>query len=90
MHYQLKSNLLLQTVADEMVILDPESGHYFTLNEVGRRMLEIYRESGDLEQSVTRLGEEYDADADTLRQDLERLLQELEAQGLAQRVTPTP
>jgi len=90
MTYQLKPNLLFQSVADEMVILDPDSGHYFTLDEVGRRMLEVYGEKGSIEQSIPPLCEEYDTDADTLQQDLERLLQEMAEQGLAERMPSVP
>ena len=42
--YQLKPDLLLQKVADEMVLLEPESGEYFTLNSVGADMLELMQQ----------------------------------------------
>lgn len=90
MTYQLKPNLLLQAVAGETVILDPDSGEYYTLDDVGSRMITLYRDCGSLEDAVAALVEEYEADAATVRQDLEALLQEMEAQGLAELVKPTP
>lgn len=90
MNYTLKPNLLLQAVAGETVILDPDSGSYFTLDEVGSRMLERYRETGSLEGSVALLLEEYDTDAETLREDLEALLRAMEGQGLVERTAGEP
>ncbi len=90
MEYRLKPGLLLQAVGDETVILDPESGNYFTLDEVGSRMIALYRECAQMETTVSRLLREYETDAATLRHDLEALLEEMERQGLAQRAITEP
>lgn len=88
MTYRIKPRVLLQAVADEMVLLDPESGVYFTLDPVGRRMLELYREhDGSRERTISALLEEYDADAQTLGDDLDALLQSMVAEGLAEPIT---
>lgn len=86
--YRISEDLLLQTVKDESVILDPGSGVYFTLNPVGTRMLQLYRTSGDAETVVKQIVVEYEVDIDLVRRDLRNLLEELSANGLADRTDP--
>ncbi len=87
MPYRLKENLLLQAVANETVILDPDSGSYFTLDDVGTRMIELLRESGSIEQTVKEMVKEYDASPDTIRGDLQTLLQGMSDAGLMEQAT---
>lgn len=82
--YRMAPELLLQTVRDEAVILDPRHGDYFTLNDVAARMLQLYRESGDIGQVTERIVDEYVVAAADARQDLEQLLTELAAHDLAE------
>ncbi len=82
--YRLKPHLLLQRVAGETVILDPESGRYYTLDEVATRMIELFT-SVSLEETLSAMVEEYDTDIDTVRSDLEALLESMAGQGLVER-----
>jgi hypothetical protein len=82
--YEIAPSLLLQAVADETVILDPATGNYFTLNATGTRMLQVFREAGDVEEAVVQLATEFDAPPDVLRGDLVGLLDQLVREGLAQ------
>ena len=82
MSYHLKPNLLLQAVADETVILDPDSGNYYTLDDVGTRMIELLQETGSLDATVELMAKEYDATAATVQADLTELLEKMAQQGL--------
>ncbi|MCU0894665.1 MAG: PqqD family protein [Rhodospirillales bacterium] len=82
--YEIAPSLLLQAVADETVILDPATGNYFTLNATGTRMLQVFREAGDVEEAVVQLATEFDAPPEVLRRDLVDLLEQLVREGLAQ------
>jgi len=82
MPYYLKPNLLLQAVADETVILDPESGSYYTLDDIGTRMIELLQETGSLDATVELMAKEYDATAATVQADLTELLEKMTQQGL--------
>lgn len=84
--YRIPDELLLQTVNDEAVILDPKTGNYFTLNAVGTRMLQLYREYSDVDAVVDRVVAEYAVDKATAHDDLQALLQDLSAHGLAEPV----
>lgn len=84
--YRIPKDLLLQTVKDEAVILDPKTGNYYTLNAVGTRMLQLYREQADAEAVVDAITSEYAIDTGTAREDLQQLLQGMAANGLAEPV----
>ena len=75
--YKIPETSVNQKVGDELVILNLESGHYFGLDEVGARMVELIGEHGEIDKVVTCLIEEYDATPAQIKGDLEELLTEL-------------
>ncbi len=83
--YRIPANVAVQKVADEMVILDLDSGRYYGLDEVGARIVEILQEHGTTEAVLAALEAEYDASRETLQADLKTLLKRLEENGLVQR-----
>jgi hypothetical protein len=66
----------------ESILLDPESGTYYTLNEIGSRVWELAADRPTLDEVHDILLTEYEIDAETLRRDLETLLDRLEAEDL--------
>ena len=74
--------VLKQSLDNEIILLDLESGRYFGLQEVGFRAWEALTESGDTDAVFTTLLAEYAVDAETLRQDLDELWQGLMEAGL--------
>jgi len=74
--------VLFQDVGDEAVLLNLQTEHYFSLNDVGTRMWQLLCEHGDTDTVVARLSDLYDAEVDTLRQDLAELIVELHEAAL--------
>lgn len=85
MPYQIPAHLLLQSVADETVILDPESGNYFTLDPVGTRMIDLLRSTDSIEQTVAGVVAEFAVSAQTASEDLITLLEQMVEHGLVQK-----
>lgn len=79
---KVSDNVLFQQINNECVLLNMESEQYFGLDDVGARIWEILSENGDTENALATLQAEYDADEQTLRQDLSKLLSELESEKL--------
>lgn len=73
----VSEDVVYENVGDELVLLDLQSGTYFGLNSVGRRIWELLIASGDASIVLERLGQEYDAPLDQLGEDLKQLLQQL-------------
>jgi hypothetical protein len=74
--------VLFQDVGDEAVLLNLQTEHYFSLNDVGTRMWQLLSEHGETATVLARLSDAYDIDVDTLRQDLAELIAKLHKAAL--------
>ena len=74
--YKLKDDVLAQKVVDEMVILEPENGEYFTVNGVGTEMISL------LDEVVAAMMTRFDVSEADVRQDYQDLIGQLKSQGL--------
>lgn len=75
---KLQPSTLLRELDGETVLLNLQTEIYFSLDEVGARLLELARGLSSLDATVDAALQEFDTDAATLRQDLGALLDELE------------
>lgn len=85
---QASSRIISCELAGEAVLLDPQAGLYFGLNEVGAvvwAMLASPCRVSDLHSTVIA---RFDVDEDTCHDDVMTLVEELVARGLAVVVPP--
>lgn len=82
--YKIPDHLLVQMVRDETVILDPASGTYYTLDAIGTRVLQLYRETPDVDAAAAQIAAEYQVTRETARHDILALLEQMAAVGLAE------
>lgn len=66
----------------ESVVLNAESGHYFGLNEVAARILEIVQTPTNLDAVVDTLLKEYEVERHVLSKDVETFIKQMSAKGL--------
>lgn len=79
----IKPEVMLQRVADEMVLLEPASGDYFTLNEVGAIIAEQMQAGKSEDKIASYLTEVFDVTFEQAQQDTQSLLEALVDAGLA-------
>ncbi|MCB1876983.1 MAG: PqqD family protein [Chromatiales bacterium] len=79
---QMPQHVLMQRVQGECLLLNLESGKYFTLDTIGTRMLDLAMDETDAETCVRQLQQEYDAEAAHIRHDFRELLDNLRTKGL--------
>ena len=79
---RVPDDVLISNLQDESVILNLDSERYFGLDSVGTRILSVLSTSDSIEAAYNTLVQEYDVDADVLRQDLLALVESLVDQGL--------
>jgi hypothetical protein len=77
--YHLPDDVMFTAVEDEYVMLHVARGEYFSLNPVARFMFDRLRAGCDEAAVVERCVREYDVDAETVRRDLDELVDELVA-----------
>ncbi|OOZ44758.1 PqqD family protein [Solemya velum gill symbiont] len=84
-HLLIPSHVQAQEVSDETVLLDLESEVSFGLDEIGTRVWQLIRESGDPEAIFDTILSEYEVSAEQLESDLDALYEKLLQAGLVVR-----
>jgi hypothetical protein len=82
MEPRICQDVLWNKVEGDVVILNLESGIYFSMSGVGSRFWELIAEGASREDAVQRLTDEYKVDASRLESDLDALLRDLSSEGL--------
>lgn len=69
--------VIAQKATNDFLLFNLEDGNYYSLNEVGYRIWELCDGSRTVGQIVDLLAAEYEAPAETLKEDALALIQEL-------------
>jgi len=72
-----RDEVLARSVGQETVLLDLETGIYYTLNSVAATVWAALERGHTAEQAVALVIERYEVDEDTARADIEELINEL-------------
>jgi PqqD family protein of HPr-rel-A system len=78
----IPDNVVYEVLDDEAVILNLESGVYFTLDPVATRIWSLIAERADRAAIRRAMLEEFDVDGAVLDADLDRVLSQLSDRGL--------
>lgn len=84
MRLSVPANVLVQELRGEAVLLNLSSGCYFGLDEVGTRMWTALTTGTTIEAGCMTLQSEYDVSPETLRADVQSLLDKLVKHGLVE------
>lgn len=66
----------------EAVVLNAESGHYFGLNEVAARILDLVQTPASIDSIVDALLKEYEVERRVLAADVDTFVKQMSAKGL--------
>jgi coenzyme PQQ biosynthesis protein PqqD len=77
-----RADVLAQSAGDTVILLTPDAGEYFTLNEVGGRIWALADGTRTVSEIVQALVAEYDAPRSAIEADTLELLEELTEQDL--------
>lgn len=75
-------DVMAREVGGEMVILNLDNEQYYGLDEIGARMWALITTCSNLQEALDTLYDEYEVEIETLQSDLEKLIDELKAEGL--------
>ena len=78
------SHVLIRFLDKEAVLLNIETERYFGLDETGTRMWQLATAAPNIETAYQQLLDEYEVQAEPLRNDLIELLERLVENGLLQ------
>jgi len=86
--FRPKAHVVWARQADATVLLDGERGLYYTLNEVASDVWELVVGGEPVMEILRCLEEDYEVAAETLRADIEAVLQHLLETDLIERIAP--
>lgn len=73
-------------IGDELALLEPETGQYFTLNQTGSVVWQFLREPHPLSEIVDEVANKFDVSATQCKDDVEALIAQLSEAGLIRKV----
>jgi hypothetical protein len=80
--YQIHPEAFATEVDNQVVILQYETGTYFTLNAIGTRIWQLLEEEKTVQEILSQLLQEYKVDEKQLHQDISNLMERLKEKGL--------
>ena len=86
--FRKSAELLESDVDDEIVALDVNKGQCYGLNLVGSRVWRLLETPTSLQDICSTLQEEYEVESEVCRGEVERLLADLQSEGLVEVQTP--
>ncbi len=79
---QRKDRVLVQRAADQWILLNVESGQYYALDEVSGRVWDLCDGTRDVSKVVEAICADFDAPAETVREDVLAFLDEMAEEKL--------
>lgn len=80
---EIRSDLVIEQVEDDALVLDMSGNTYFSLNPVALEMMTRLQAGATLAEVACAIGEAFDAPVDHIRRDLEIFIQALLTRNLA-------
>ena len=82
MKYQIPQTVFIQEIEDEIILLDTITQEYFSLNEVGKNIIDLISENLTKDEMVEELSNIYEVDRIQIEKDLINFAKLLEEKGL--------
>jgi len=79
---EVPSDTLLRELEGEAVILNLQSGHYYSLDPVGTSIWRALTSAASVGEAIAVLLDEFDVDRETLERDVGAMVAELRDEGL--------
>jgi hypothetical protein len=81
-NFKVNPNVVAQRVEDQIVLVNLETNRIFALNSTAARLWELLSDGRNAGEIHAELSKEYAVDGLGLREEIERLLEELNAESL--------
>ena len=82
MKYQIPATVFIQEIDEDVILLDTESQEYFSLNGVGKIILDLISENLTHEEIIEELAQMFEVDKPQIESDLLNFTKALEGKGL--------
>jgi hypothetical protein len=90
MRVEISDGVTWRDLGEDVVILNVETGVYFGLDGSGGQIWRELVEHGSLEKTLESLKQQFNAEPDELRRDLDDLVEQLVQKGLVRLIAKKP
>jgi coenzyme PQQ biosynthesis protein PqqD len=80
--FRRKDRVLVQSAADQRILLDLDGGHYYALDEVSGRVWDLCDGTRDVAAVIAEVCQDYDAPPEEIEADVREFLEELVSEKL--------
>lgn len=85
-NYKVNKTIEYNDTGEEIVILIPEKGDFFRLNNVGSEMFRMLKEGLSVEDITLKISEEYDKEESSIEKDVEEFLTQLADKNIINKI----
>jgi len=83
--FKVNNNIVFREVDDKIVLINLESGFYYSLNECGRFVFNLLCDHLDLTEIIDKITAKYDVTENKVTKDLEQFIGNLELENIVVR-----
>ncbi|RTL44894.1 MAG: PqqD family protein [Candidatus Melainabacteria bacterium] len=78
-----KEEIIWRVVDDEALLLDTDSGYYFSMNDTATEIWCLLNEGKSIDDVATTISERYEIDSESVRRDVQELIANLNKEQIA-------
>lgn len=78
-----KEEIIWRVVDDEALLLDTDSGYYFSMNDTATEIWCLLNEGKSIDDVATTISERYEIDSKSVRRDVQELIANLNKEQIA-------
>ncbi len=82
--FRRSARLIVKKIDDELAVLHPETGAYYTLNAVGRHILGFCSEPKSTEEILAMIRQEYELSEEKIESEIHRYIKNLLKENLVE------
>lgn len=82
MMFKINDKIVYKEIDDKMVLINLESGFYYSLNELGRFIFSLMLDKMDSPGIIAEIGNRYDISGSRAEQDLQMFIESLEKENI--------
>lgn len=79
---RLKSNIVLSKIESESILINNETGDFYSLNETCTRIIELLIDNKKKEEIIEIIGTEYEVAIENIIVDISKCIDELQAMNI--------
>ncbi len=80
--YRVSDKVVFREIDEKIVLINLESGYYYSLNECGRFIFNLLRKNKNMPEVLEEIKIKFNVSSETANRDLEQFIEELERENI--------